>query len=52
MPARCTAAFDAWTARSTADIPFSFPPKVPNGVRTAERNTIPALFLSVVIAVG
>src|SRR6202022_3577488 len=38
-PARSIAAFDAWTARSTGEKSFSLPPKVPNGVRTAERKT-------------
>src|SRR3989337_1645787 len=50
MPARSTAAFDACTARSTGGIPFSFPPKVPNGVRTAERKTISPLEVCLVIA--
>src|SRR5687767_1505214 len=42
IPPRSTAAFDACTARSTGEIPFSFPPNVPNGVRTAERKTMSA----------
>src|ERR1700737_3638549 len=38
-PARSIAAFDAWTARLTGEKSFNLPPKVPNGVRTAERKT-------------
>src|ERR1700737_245403 len=38
-PARSIAALDAWTARSTGEKSFNLPPKVPNGVRTAERKT-------------
>src|SRR5436190_23902063 len=38
-PARSIALFDATTARSIGEKSLSLPPKVPNGVRTAERNT-------------
>src|SRR5689334_24600714 len=38
-PARSIACFDATTARSTGERSLSFPPKVPKGVRTAERKT-------------
>src|SRR5688572_7680715 len=47
IPARSTAAFDAWTARSTGENALSLPPNVPNGVRTADRNTIPSPFFIV-----
>src|SRR5437868_382021 len=41
IPARSIALLETWTARSTGEKDFSFPPKVPNGVRTAERKTTP-----------
>src|SRR5436305_13962617 len=44
-PARSIALFDATTARSTGEKSLSLPPKVPNGVRTAERNTTPSPLL-------
>src|SRR5689334_11247404 len=44
-PARSIACFDATTARSTGEKSLSFPPKVPNGVRTADRNTTPSPLL-------
>src|SRR2546423_6980363 len=41
IPARSIACFEAWTARSAGEMSFRLPPKVPKGVRTAERKTTP-----------
>src|SRR4051794_6094441 len=44
-PERSMAAFDACTASSTGEKSLSFPPNVPNGVRTADRKTTPSPLL-------
>src|SRR2546423_2255459 len=51
--ARSIAAFEACTARSIGEKSFSLPPKVPNGVRTAERETtLPEVARAVITSLG
>src|SRR3954467_2446050 len=49
-PARSIALFEATTARSMGERALSLPPKVPKGVRTAERKTIPVESLVILVS--